>query len=163
GAAGDSFAVEDLRHIVRVDALDVEGDDPRTPVGGRAVSFDPRQLREPLERVGRELVLVLFDRVEATVGYVVDSSCETDRLGDRLGPSLELGRHVAPARVLEPNAADHVAAEVEWLHFLQELKPAPERPDAARPAELVGGHSHEIGGERLNVYHAVRGALGRVA
>src|SRR5439155_4329305 len=98
-----------------------------------------------------QLVLVLLDRVEPDFADVLDSGPEADGLGNRLRPGLELRRHLPPARVLEPDAADHVAAEVERLHLLEELHPAPERADPARTAELVRGDRHEVGAERLNL------------
>src|ERR671922_2768061 len=51
---GDPLRVEHLRHVVRVNALDVEGDNPRSPVRGRAVEHDARNLAETFERDRRE-------------------------------------------------------------------------------------------------------------
>src|SRR5438034_6145257 len=45
GANRYALGVEHLRHVVRVDALDVEGDDPRAPVRRRAEEHDTRNLR----------------------------------------------------------------------------------------------------------------------
>ena len=56
-----------------------------------------------------------------------------------------------------------MAPDVEGLHLLEELQPAPERADAARPAELVGRDRDEVGPERLDVHDSVRRALRRVA
>src|SRR5436309_9821094 len=41
GADRHALQVEDLRHVVRVDPLEVEGDDAGATVGGRAVELDP--------------------------------------------------------------------------------------------------------------------------
>src|SRR5690348_17420650 len=51
------------------------------------------------------------------------------------------------SRALERNRANHLAAEVERLHLLEQLALAPERADAARPAELVRGEREEVRSE----------------
>src|SRR5439155_11485190 len=61
GPNRDTFGVEHLRHVVRVNALDVERDDSRAAVGGRPVGREAGNLGEPVERVRRELRLVLLD------------------------------------------------------------------------------------------------------
>ena len=92
---------------------------------------------EALEGVTGELLLVRVDRVEPDLFEVVDRGRETDCLGHRRRARLELVRQVAPRRLLEPNALDHVPTEQERLHRLQQLGASPERADAARPAHLV--------------------------
>ena len=49
------------------------------------------------------------------------------------------------------------------LHPVQQLGPAPEEADAARPAHLVARDRDEVGAERLHVDRAVRRRLRRVA
>src|SRR5690348_12719353 len=66
------------------------------------------------------------------------------------------------SRALERNRADHLAAEVERLHLLEQLALAPERADATRPADLVRGEREEVAAERLDVDLLVRRSLRRV-
>src|SRR6266540_7312166 len=65
GANGDSLEVEDLRDVVRMVRLEVERDDPGAALDGRPVGDQLGHLREAVERVRRQVVLVLLDRVEA--------------------------------------------------------------------------------------------------
>ena len=134
-----------------MDALDVERDDPGAPLGRRPEDPHPRQLVEGGHRLLDEHVLVALDRVEPDVRDVVDRRAEADGLGDRRGPRLELVGKLVERRLVEPDRADHLAAEVERAHRLEQLAPAPQRADAARPAELVRGDGDEVGAERLHV------------
>src|SRR5687768_7126515 len=109
-----------------MDALDVEGDDPGAPLRRRAEETDPVELREPAERVRGQLVLVRLDRGEADLGEVVDRDPEAVRLRDRGRSRLELVGELVPARAVERDRADHLAAEVERGHLLEQLGPAPQ-------------------------------------
>jgi hypothetical protein len=80
-ADGDALPPEDLRDVVRVDALDVEGDDPAAALRrGRTVDADAVDLADTAERVLGELVLVRLDRLEADLVQVVDRGAEADGL-----------------------------------------------------------------------------------
>src|SRR5690348_17936229 len=63
------------------------------------------------------------------------------------------------SRALERDRADHLAAEVERLHLLEQLAAAPERADAARPAQLVRGEREEVAAKCLHVDLLVRSRL----
>jgi hypothetical protein len=65
GAVRDAFPVQDLRDVVRVDALEVERDDPRAPLRERPEDVHPGHVRQALERIGGEGVLVLLDCLDA--------------------------------------------------------------------------------------------------
>src|SRR5215218_7912753 len=58
-ANGDAFQVEHLRHVVRVDPGEVERHDSGATLGRRPEQRHAGDLGQPLERVRRELVLVL--------------------------------------------------------------------------------------------------------
>ena len=104
-------------------------------------------------------MLVLLDRVEPDRRHVVDRDAEAVRLGDRRRARLELVRQLVPARAVERDRADHLAAEIERLHLLEQLAAAPERADAARAAELVRREREEVAAERLHVDRPVRRSL----
>src|SRR4029079_13486422 len=110
----------------------------------RAEEAHPLELSEPPERVDHQLVLVLLDRREADLAKGVERCAEADRRGDRGRAGLELVRKVVERGALEAHRADHLAAEIERLHGLQELASAPERPDPTRAAELVGREGEEV-------------------
>ena len=101
----------------------------------------------------------MLDRLEPDRGHVVDRDPEAVRLGDRGRPRLELVRQLVPARPVERNRPDHLPAEVERLHRLQQLAPAPERADTARAAELVRRDREEVTTERLHVDRTMRRSL----
>ena len=73
---------------------------PGTAVGRRPVERQAGDLAELLERVAREGVLVLLDRVEPDRLEVVDRGAEPDRLRHRRGAGFELGGQLAPGRRL---------------------------------------------------------------
>src|SRR5205085_6962300 len=114
---------------------------------------------ETLERVDQQLAFVLLDRVDADVADVVDSGSEADRLRDRLCPRLELERDLTPGCLLQLDLADHVAAEVEGSHRLEQLPASPERADARRAAHLVRGEGEEVAVELLDVDRMMRCGL----
>src|SRR5262249_17915890 len=65
GADGDPVEVEELRHVVRMRAGDVEADDPGAAFRGRPVERDAGDLAELLEGVAGQRVLVGLDRLQA--------------------------------------------------------------------------------------------------
>ena len=67
----DALPVQDLRDVVRVDALHVERDDPGPLLRRRAVQLDPRHVAEALERVGDEVAIyVAFGEDGETIDEV---------------------------------------------------------------------------------------------
>src|SRR5205085_267922 len=66
-AHGDVLPIEDLRDVVRVDALELEADDAGPAVCGRAEHADPADLGERVHRLHDELVLMRLDRLETHV------------------------------------------------------------------------------------------------
>ncbi len=162
GADRDPVHVEHLCDVVRVHALDVERHDPSPPLGSRPVTDEAGDVREPFERVDQELALVALDRIEPDVGDVVDRRAESHRFSDRLRAGLELVGQLAPGRLLERDRTDHVAAEVEGRHRLEQLRAAPEGADTGGAAELVRGEGEEVAVELLHVDRVVRRSLSGV-
>ena len=97
-----------------------------------------------------------LDRLEPGRRDVVDRRGEAGGLGEGGRPGLELVRHLVERGLLEPDRADHLAAEVEGAHLVEQLPAPPERPDSGRAADLVSRDRHEVGPERLDVDRAVR-------
>ena len=161
-ADGNAFPVEDLRDVVRMDAGHLERDDPGAALDRRPEQPHPVELTETLHRVPRELVLVLLDRGKADTRDVVDRGAEPDRLGDCGCSGLELVRKLVERRPVEADRPDHLAAEVERRHRLEQLAPAPECADTGRAAQLVRRESEKVTVERLHVDRPVRRRLSGV-
>ena len=66
-----------------------------------------------------------LDRVEPDRADVVDRGAEPDCLRDRRRSRLELVRQLVEGRLVESDRADHLAAEVERRHRLEQLARAP--------------------------------------
>jgi len=83
GPDSNGGVVEHLREVVGVDALDVERHQATTLfAGGRAVDLDIVELREPVECVLCEFVLVALDALHPDVVEVLDGLGECDPLRD---------------------------------------------------------------------------------
>ena len=95
----------------------------------------PASLTTYLRRLGDQSTRL--DRFEPDRAEVVERRAEADGLRDRLRSRLELVRQLSPRRLLDFHLPDHVSAEIERLHLLEERRAAPQRSDAARAAELV--------------------------
>ncbi len=158
-ADGHALPVEHLRDVVRVDVVERERDDARAALGRRTEEPDAGDVGERAERVLGQVVLVLLDRLEAHRREVVDGGAEADRLGHGRGARLELVRQVAPRRPVGLHLPDHVAAEHERLHPLEQVGLAPHGADAARRAHLVARDGDEVGADGLDVHGSVRRRL----
>src|SRR3954447_7112111 len=111
---GDAALIQQLAHVVGVDAVEGERDRAATVVGrGRADDAEPLDLLQRAEGVAGELVLVLADRVHAELGEVVDRGAEADGLGDHRGARLELVRQHGPGRAGHRDLVDYLAAAEE--------------------------------------------------
>ena len=92
----------------------------------------------------------------------VDGRAEADRLGDRRGAGLELGRQLGRREAVEAHVGDHVAAAEERRHRVEQLLAAPQHADARRAAHLVAAEGDEVGVPRLHVGDVVRHVLAGV-
>src|SRR5689334_708601 len=90
GAHGDALLVEQLRDVVRMNALERKGDRGATvDGGGRPDDAQVRDRLQTLERVGGERLLVLADLGHAERGHPVDGRAERDGLRDHRRAGLE--------------------------------------------------------------------------
>ena len=140
GADRDPVAVEDLGHVVRVDARQVERDDAAAQVRvERAVQLDARDLaRQDLERVGHELALVLADGVHAELHEVLRRDAQPDRVADGRRARLELPGDLVELAPPQVDLADHLAAGQERRHRLEQLASRPQRARAHRARASCG-------------------------
>src|SRR5687767_12521238 len=111
-AHADAFGVEDGGEVVRVHAVDLEGD--HAGAGRAGLGTDDAKavdLAQLLDGVGGEHVLVLGDLVDAGQPDVVDGRAETDDPADVRRARLELPGNLVPSGMVPLHLADHVAAE----------------------------------------------------
>ena len=144
---------------MRVDAVDHERD--RRPARLRLRAEDPQagHLREPLDRVGDDVGLVRADRLDPQALEPVERRRQSDGLGERRRARLELPRQLIPGRLLEVDPADHVAADQEGGHLLEQLALGVQDADSRRSVDLVPGEPVEVGADRLHVEPEVRRCL----
>ena len=81
-------AVEDGAHVMRVGALDVEGDDAALVLGA-AENAQPVQLAQPLHGIVEQHVLMRLDPLAADALDIVDGRAEPDGLDDGRRAGLE--------------------------------------------------------------------------
>ena len=163
GAHRDTLPVEHLRDVVRMDAVDVQRDDARASLRGRAVGRDPRELAQTPERVLDEIVLVLLDRRRAPHRARSRPPRRSPTASAIAGvPASNLYGKLVPGRPLHRDRADHLPAEVERRHRLEQLLAPPERADPARAAHLVRRDREELAVERLHVDRPMRRGLGGI-
>ena len=127
--------------------------------------MDRNVVAEPLlqcvQRVARQLDLVLAHVVHPDGGEVVDGCTESDDFDDRRRARLELPRDLFGRPAVEAHVEDHLAATEERRHRVEDLLTRPQHADARRPAHLVAGEAEEVAPERLHVGrdvgHVLRG------
>ena len=112
GTHRDARAIDHHRHVVRVDAFQIEGD--YGSLAGR-IAVDAQRIdgAEALMRVVAQVRLMSGNRLAADSFHVFQRRAEPDRLDDRRRPGLEA-----------PDVIDIGSPA---------LKKAPARGDAARP------------------------------
>ena len=158
GTHRDAGAVDDGRDIVRMGALDLEGDD-RPLVLGRAENAQRVDLAQALMGILDQRGLVRPDARLADRVDIVDGGAEPDRLHDRRRAGLEPVRRLAIGDAVLEHLADHLAAAVERRHGAEMLMLAVEHADAGRPVELVAGEGVEVAADVLHVDVEVDGGL----
>src|SRR5262249_21877105 len=89
GADGDALFVQDRADIVRMNAVEDEGDSPGALLG-RADQANARNRGELLGRVFEQALLMSMNGVDAKGLDVVDGGAQTDGAGDVRRASLEL-------------------------------------------------------------------------
>ncbi|MBV6464816.1 MAG: hypothetical protein PGMFKBFP_00081 [Anaerolineales bacterium] len=161
-ADGDPVPVEDLRYVVRMDAVQRERRDGSLLVRRGAEDLHAGNLLETFQRVLDDLMFVRGDFVHADRGQVVHGRAETDCLGNGGSPRLEFVRDRIRAEGAQLHFLDHVAAAEEGRHGFEQFGPAVQRADAGRAAHLVRGEGDEVRAEGLGVDREMRGGLGRV-
>ena len=122
GAHADGFAIAQLGDVMRMDALDGEGDDAAAAVEiGGTEQGDALHLGQPLEGVGREVALVGAHALHADSGEVLHRRAEADGFRGGRRARLELVGQLVPGGAVAFDTRDHVAAAQEGPHRLEQL------------------------------------------
>src|SRR5262249_46991873 len=100
GPQGDSFLIQDRADVVRVDAVEYEGNRSGF-LPGRTDEAYAGDLQQSFRRIHQELVLVSGDVLQADLLHVVQGGAETDDAGDVGCAGFKLVRQDVVRRLLE--------------------------------------------------------------
>ena len=142
-AHGNTLAVEDGADVVRVDAVDHEGDDARLPCR-RADDADFGNRVEQRGCVLEEVRFVALDVVHAQFGDVVDRGGEANRARDVGCARLEAFGDRRERRRFEGDELDHAAAGLVGGHPFEKLAPSIEHADSTGSVEFVAREGVEV-------------------
>ena len=160
GANADPRTVEDLGHVMGVDARQVERHDAASEFRGRAVQLDSGDLaRQNLQRVCRQLSFVGADGLHAQAHQIFRGRTHPDLSRDVGRAGFELVGDLVPCRTAQVHLADHVAAGHERRHRLEQTAAGPERSGAGWAEHLVAGEDVEVGSQLLHVDRHMRHGL----
>jgi hypothetical protein len=159
-AHADAARADDLRDVVRVDALDGEGEDRAAGrrVGG-AVQRDAVQVADAVHGVGDEVELVGADAVHPDLAEPVHGGAEADDLRDGRRAGLELRRDLGEAHALLRHGGDHVPAAEQRRQRVERRLAAVQHADARRPVGLVARPGVEVGVDLRDVHGQLRHGL----
>src|SRR5437016_648249 len=150
GTHRDMMLIEDLSDIVRMHALQVEGQNTESPLTG-IEQFEPRDPRQPVDAVAGQSLLMFENVVTSELLDEVDRRTKADRAGDVRRPRFEPVRRLLVLGLLEGDVEDHLAAALPGRHCRQQLIAAIERTDPGRPVNLVAGQRVKVAAERLYI------------
>jgi hypothetical protein len=161
GAHGNAFFVERRPDLLRPVAGEDEGQHAGL-VTGRADQANAGDRLDPLRGVGKQVMLVAGDVLDADPLHIVDRRAQANGVGDVAGAGLEARRHALVEGALEGDVGDHVAATLPGRHVFENVALAVHDADAGRREDLVAGEDEEIGIDRLHIDAHVRHRLGTV-
>ena len=136
GPDGDSIAIENGPHIMRVDAVEHKREH---------ADFFPRRSdqSQALDRakhfrpVNQQLMLVSGRAVDSDLRHVFQRCAESDCTGNMRRSRLELVGQFVINRLLESDRTDHVAAGLIRRHLLEQVLTAVQNPNARRAKHLM--------------------------
>ena len=146
GADGNAFAVEDSRNIMRMHVLHIEGDDAGLVVTAAvtAIQLDIRKYAELRKCVVHQFPFNGFDRIKANVFKIVNRRRKPCCTANILRAGLKLGGKFSKGGILLFNVFDHVAAQEERGHLIEDFILAVKDTDAHGRKHLVTGEGKEI-------------------
>src|SRR5262249_58579225 len=109
GPHRDMMLIENLRDVVRMHPLQVEGKNAEPPLAG-AEQSETRNARQPVDPVTSQRLLVLEDVVASEVFDEVDRRTEADRTGYVRRPGLEPVRRFLILGPLQGDRVGHLPA-----------------------------------------------------
>ncbi len=93
---------------------------------------------------------------------VLDRLPQAHRFGDGYRPGFKLAGQISPGARFEKHFANHIAAELERIHGLQQLRLAPQDPNPRRAVKLVARENQEIDPQLPHIHRPVRHTLGTI-
>ena len=132
GAHSDALPVDYGRDIVRMRALQLEGDH-RSFAASRADQTQRIDFTQPSLCVGQKVVFMPGDALLSDRIDVVDRGAKADRLHDRRRARLEFVRRIAVGDPIPGNFADHLAAAIVGSHRHQMVVLGIEHAYTGRP------------------------------
>src|SRR5581483_1248622 len=110
--------IEDGGEVVRVNIAEREGDDTAALAGIGTVDGQARHSLQLLQRIGRDLALVLADEIHTERVQIVNRCSQANRFGDSWSTGLEFPGQIVPGGFAQVDHADHFAASHEGGHGL---------------------------------------------
>ena len=125
GADGDPIGIQDVRNVMRVDAIVNKGEHAALVFRLRTVNLNTRNFFQTFECVGCQRLLVLMYCLHSQVRQVVYSLSKTDPLGDRTVVNVEITQGSGPGLfgdswsfeetlVVEQDGAEWLIAQTPW-------------------------------------------------
>ena len=158
----DAFGIEGGGNVVRVDAVDDEGDDATAVVTARPEGADALEFVEAGERITGEGAVVIPNGVQTHALEVAECGCETDRLGDGGGARFEAHGDFGVGRPFDFDGVDHLSPTEEGRHRLEQVLADPHGANAGGAEHLVCTDGVRVDAERLHVDRHVGRRLGTV-
>ena len=147
---GDAFLIEQGGQIMRMHAIDQEGDHRHL----FARLADDAQAGNRAHRFGgmdEQFVFTRGHALEADRLDVIERRTEADKAGDVRRAGFELVRRIGKRGALEAHFTDHLAAAEEWRHRIKVRTACPEHAGTGWPEQLVSGQGVEIATQRAHV------------
>ena len=162
GPDGDPIPVEDLGHIMGMDAFERKGRHPTLGLCTGAKQLHTRDFFQALKRIFRDLMLMRGNGIHTQGGKIIHGRPKSYCLGDRRCACFKLMRQSIRPEGAQLDFLDHVPAAHEGRHGLQKLHFPIQRADTGRSAHLVSREGQEIGIQGLHIHTQMRDRLGRI-
>ena len=154
----DAVLVEHGARVVRVDAVQGEGDDGGFVRCG-ADEAQAGQFGKRLFCGGAQGFFVRAEVGDVFGGKPVQRGAEADDFDDGRRACFKFGGRRGVEGALEADAQDHVAAALVGRHGVKQVVAAVEDADAGRPVVFVRGEGEEVAAEGLHVHRHVGDGL----
>src|ERR1051325_9400571 len=158
GTNGDALLVEDRADVVRMDALDSEGENAGL-LSRRADNGHPGNIGQTRGRIFEKLVFIFrrgheIDRIDIVYCSPKPNTCSNCGC-----PGLEFLGYRRKCRSLKAHTSYHAATGLVWRHLVEPFAFAIDNPASCRSEHLVAGERKKVAIEILHVDRKMRDAL----